>query len=150
MFGKRLVTKRKVAWYGDSPFSYTYSNIAKEALPWTPALLRLKQVAQHTTGESFNSCLLNLYHNGEEGMSWHSDDEPMMKKHAPIASISLGAARKFSFKHKATKETVSIWLEHGSLLLMKEEVQSHWLHSLPKTKKVMQPRINLTFRTIAV
>lgn len=148
IYGKRIITKRKVAWYGDEPFSYTYSKTTKHALPWTKELLNLRKIAQETTGEIFNSCLLNLYHSGEEGMAWHSDAEKDLKKNGAIASISLGAARKFAFKHKATKETLSVLLKHGSLLVMKGATQSHWLHRLPQSKKVTEPRINLTFRTI--
>lgn len=148
MFGKTIITKRKVAWYGSKPYQYTYSNATKTALPWTTALLELKSLVEQTTGETFNTCLLNLYHNGEEGSSWHSDDEPALKKQGAIASISLGAERKFLFKHKQTKEKAAILLEHGSLLLMKDETQSCWLHSLPTTRKITSPRINLTFRTI--
>jgi alkylated DNA repair dioxygenase AlkB len=148
IFGKLIVTKRKVAWYGDSPFKYTYSNISKKALPWTKELLELKKMAEEHTGETFNSCLLNIYHSGEEGMAWHSDDEIDLKKNGAIASLSLGAERKFSFKHKNTKETVSIILENASLLVMRGTTQTHWLHRLPPTKKVKTPRINLTFRTI--
>ncbi|WP_372756738.1 alpha-ketoglutarate-dependent dioxygenase AlkB [Mariniflexile sp.] len=148
IFGKLIITKRKVAWYGDKPFSYTYSKTTKSALPWTKALLELKELIEQKTGESFNSCLLNLYHNGEEGMAWHSDGEKDLKKNGAIASLSFGAERKFSFKHKSTKQTISILLEKGSLLVMKGETQTNWLHRLPPTKKVKTPRINLTFRTI--
>lgn len=148
IFGKLILTKRKVAWYGDVPFSYTYSNITKSALPWTKELLELKNLVEHKTGETFNSCLLNLYHNGEEGMAWHSDGEKDLKKNGAIASVSFGAERTFSFKHKEIKQTVSVMLEKGSLLVMKGETQTHWLHRLPPTKKVKSPRINLTFRTI--
>ena len=150
IYGKQIITKRKVAWYGDSNFEYTYSNTTKEALVWTPELLELKILAEQTSGETFNSCLLNLYHNGEEGMTWHSDAEKDLIKNGAIGSLSFGAERKFSFKHKLTKETVSLILEHGSLLIMKEETQTHWLHSLPKTKLISKPRINLTFRTIVL
>jgi len=148
IFGKKMVTKRKVAWYGEREFEYTYSNITKKALPWTSDLVSLKAITEDFTGENFNSCLLNLYHSGEEGMAWHSDGEKDLKKHGAIASISLGAERKFAFKHKKSKETVSLYLEHGSLLLMKGTTQDHWLHRLPPTKKVLEPRINLTFRYI--
>lgn len=148
IFGKLIVTKRKVAWYGDEPFNYTYSKTTKSALPWTKELLELKQIIENKSGETFNSCLLNLYHSGEEGMSWHSDDEKDLKKNGTIASLSLGAARKFAFKHKVSKQTVSVVLENGSLLIMKGRTQSNWLHRLPPTKKISTPRINLTFRTI--
>ncbi|HAI79839.1 MAG TPA: alpha-ketoglutarate-dependent dioxygenase AlkB, partial [Chryseobacterium sp.] len=98
--------------------------------------------------EKFNSCLLNLYHNGDEGMAYHSDAEKDLKKNGAIASLSLGAERKFSFKHKVTGEKVELVLEHGSLLVMRDETQSYWLHRLPPTKRVTAPRVNLTFRTI--
>ncbi|MGF1923548.1 MAG: alpha-ketoglutarate-dependent dioxygenase AlkB family protein [Bacteroidia bacterium] len=148
IFGKHILTKRKVAWYGDLPFEYTYSNTTKQALPWTKELLELKTICEEKSGETYNSCLLNLYHNGDEGMAWHSDGEKDLKKNGAIASLSFGAERKFGFKHKATKETVYLVLAHGSLLVMKDTTQSHWLHRLPPTKLVKKPRINLTFRTI--
>ena len=148
IFGKRIITKRKVAWYGDHDFEYTYSKITKRALFWTPELLVLKSIVEEKTGEQFNSCLLNLYHSGDEGMAWHSDAEKDLKKNGAIGSLSFGAERKFSFKHKESKETVSLFLEHGSLLVMKGVTQSHWLHRLPPTKRISKPRVNLTFRLI--
>lgn len=148
IYGKKIMTKRKVAWYGNQPFEYTYSGFTKRALPWTEELLELKNKIEEETGEEFNSCLLNLYHDGSEGMGWHSDDESDLKKNGTIGSLSLGAKRKFVFKHKTTKEKVEVFLDHGSLLLMKGETQRYWLHTLPPTKKVKSPRVNLTFRTI--
>lgn len=148
MFGKKIITKRKVAWYGEKAFEYTYSNNTKLALPWTPDLIELKSLIEQTSNETFNSCLLNLYHNGSEGMAWHSDGEKDLKKDGAIASVSFGAERKFAFKHKESKEKVSIVLEHGSLLIMAGTCQTHWMHRLPPTKKIHTPRINLTFRTI--
>ncbi len=148
IFGKKILTKRKVAWYGDDNYEYTYSNSTKKAIPWTPELLKLKALAEEKTGEKFNSCLLNLYHSGDEGMAYHSDGEKDLKRNGAIASLSFGAERRFSFKHKFTKEKVDLLLEHGSLLVMKDQTQSFWLHRLPPTKKVFTPRINLTFRTI--
>jgi alkylated DNA repair dioxygenase AlkB len=148
IYGKLIITKRKVAWYGDSDFEYTYSNNTKRALPWTKELLELKSIVEKKTGEKFNSCLLNLYHSGDEGMAWHSDAEKDLKKDGAIGSLSFGAQRKFAFKHKETKETVSLILEHGSLLVMKGTTQTHWLHRLPPTTLITKPRVNLTFRTI--
>ncbi len=148
IFGKRIVTKRKVAWYGDSNFEYTYSNTTKKALPWTKELLELKKLTEEKSGETFNSCLLNLYHDGSEGMAWHSDGEKDLKKNGAIASLSFGAERKFAFKHKESKETISLILDNGSLLMMQGNTQSHWLHRLPPTKLIKRSRINLTFRTI--
>ena len=148
IFGKTIVTKRKVAWYGASEFSYTYSKITKTAKIFTKELLQLKEIVEQESGETYNSCLLNLYHSGEEGMAYHSDGEKMLKKNGAIASVSLGAERKFSFKHKENKQRIDVVLENGSLLVMKKGTQTHWLHRLPPTKKVKLPRINLTFRTI--
>ena len=148
IFGKKIITKRKVAWYGDENFEYTYSNSTKKALKWTQELLELKKLTEEKTGEKFNSCLLNLYHDGNEGMAYHSDGERDLKKNGAIASLSFGAERKFSFKHKTTKEKVELTLANGSLLVMKGETQKYWLHRLPPTKKIFTPRINLTFRTI--
>ena len=148
LFGKHILTKRKVAWYGEKNFKYTYSNTTKEALPWTKELVVLKELIEVKTGEKFNSCLLNLYHDGNEGMAWHSDGEKDLKKNGAIGSLSFGAERKFAFKHKETKETVSLILQNGSLLVMKDTTQTHWLHRLPPTKLISKPRINLTFRTI--
>jgi len=148
IFGKHILTKRKVAWYGDYPFEYTYSNVTKQALIWTKELLELKLLAEEKSGETYNSCLLNLYHSGDEGMAWHSDGEKDLKKNAAIGSMSFGAERKFAFKHKETKQTVSLILENGSLLVMKDETQTNWLHRLPPTKLISKPRVNLTFRTI--
>ncbi len=148
IFGQLITTKRKVAWYGEKNFKYSYSKITKQALPWTPELAQLKALVEEKTAETYNSCLLNLYHDGNEGMAWHSDGEKDLKKNGAIASLSFGAERKFAFKHKTTKETVSLQLESGSLLVMKDETQTHWLHRLPPTKKISKPRINLTFRTI--
>ena len=150
IFGKHIITARKVAWYGDSDFSYTYSGSTKQALAWTRELAELKLLVEKLTATSFNSCLLNLYHDGNEGMAWHSDDEKSLGKDTTIASLSLGAEREFRLKHKRMEEKISVHLENGSLLVMKDTTQSHWLHSIPKSKKIKTPRINLTFRTIVL
>ncbi|MFT4755075.1 MAG: alkylated DNA repair dioxygenase AlkB [Salibacteraceae bacterium] len=148
IYGKRVITKRKVAWYGDFPFDYTYSNTTKYALPWAKPLLELKELVEERTGEKFNSCLLNLYHNGSEGMAWHSDAEKDLIKNGAISSLSLGAERRFLFKHKRTSEKREFLLEHGSILVMKGATQTNWLHRLPPMKRIIVPRVNLTFRTI--
>jgi alkylated DNA repair dioxygenase AlkB len=146
MFGKEITTKRKVAFYADESIEYTYSNKTKKGLPWTPSLLSIRELVSKHTQQSYNACLLNLYHDGEEGMGWHSDDEREIVPNSSIASLSIGAERKFSFKHKATKETQSLLLQNGSLLEMAGSLQQNWWHALPKSKKVNGPRINLTFR----
>ena len=148
IFGRHIITKRKVAWYADKDYSYTYSKTTKQALPWTKELLELKKVAEEISGSTYNSCLLNLYHDGDEGMAWHSDDEKMLGKDSAIASLTFGAERKFCFKHKKTGQVISLMLENGSLLVMKGTTQTNWLHRLPKTTKVSKPRVNLTFRTM--
>ena len=148
IFGKHYITRRKTAWYGDRPFNYTYSKIKRTALPWTDELLEIKHIVENYEAVKFNSCLLNFYHDGDDGMGWHSDNEKELIKNGVIASISLGAERKFSFKHKKNKEKIDLILGNGSLLVMKEQIQNHWMHQLPKSKKVREPRINLTFRTI--
>jgi alkylated DNA repair dioxygenase AlkB len=146
IFGKHIITKRKVAWYAEEGLSYTYSNTTKQGLPFTEALLQLKKIVEEKTKATFNASLLNLYHDGNEGMAWHSDDEKELVKDGFIASLSFGAERKFMLKHKKTKETISILLENGSLLCMKDATQTNWLHQLPKSLKIKQPRVNLTFR----
>ncbi|TGM72232.1 alpha-ketoglutarate-dependent dioxygenase AlkB [Leptospira mtsangambouensis] len=146
LYGKHITTKRNVAWYAEKGFSYRYSGTTKTALPWSPELIELKAKVELASFEKFNSCLLNLYHDGSEGMAWHSDDETSLRPNSTIASVSLGAERIFRFKHKKNGEQVELQLEHGSLLLMKDVIQRHWLHSLPKAMKVKRPRINLTFR----
>ncbi|HXW12642.1 MAG TPA: alpha-ketoglutarate-dependent dioxygenase AlkB [Nitrososphaeraceae archaeon] len=148
ILGKHIITNRKVAWYGDSDYLYTYSNSTRKALFWTIELAELKRLVEQVSGACFNSCFLNLYHNGTEGLGWHSDDERSLGTNAPIASLSFGAERKFSFKHKQTKRMASLVLEHGSLLVMKDVTQMYWLHSLPKSNKITQARINLTFRVM--
>lgn len=148
IFGRLITTKRMVAWYGDEALEYTYSGMKKVASPWNTTLLELKRIVEHLTHETFNSCLLNLYHDGNEGMGWHSDAEKNLKENGTIASLSLGAERKFSFRHKQSKERIDLTLENGSLLLMRGTTQKYWLHQLPKSKKITRGRINLTFRTI--
>ncbi len=148
MFGKEIITRRQVAWYGDLPYTYKYSGHSRTALPFTPLLDELRSRAAKVADQAFNSCLLNLYHEGSEGMSWHRDNEPELLPQGCIASYSLGAERKFVFRHRKTKAKQEVFLEDGSLLLMRGSVQEHWEHRLPPTKKVSSPRINLTFRYI--
>jgi alkylated DNA repair dioxygenase AlkB len=146
LFGQRRVLSRKVAWMGDASFSYSYSGTSKTASPWSPGLLLIKERVEQQCAHQFNSCLLNLYHDGSEGMGWHSDDEKTLGRNPVIASVSFGAERVFKLKHRESNEVVSVLLENGSLLVMKGETQHHWVHTMPKTKKITTPRINLTFR----
>jgi len=148
LFGKTFITQRRVAWFGDEPYEYKYSKISRVAKLWANALRRIKEIVESNCDESFNSCLLNLYQDGNEGMGWHADNEKELKRNGTIASVSIGAERKFSFKHKVSHEVVDINLENGSALLMKGEIQQFWKHCLPKSKKISKPRVNLTFRNI--
>ena len=148
IFGKEIITKRKVAFLGDEGISYKYSGKTKIAEKWLKFILEIKSTVEQISGEKFNACLLNYYHNGSEAMSWHSDNEKEILKHSAIASISFGAERKFGFKHNFTKEEISLMLENGSLLIMKDKTQIFWKHKLYTNAKIIEPRINLTFRTI--
>jgi len=146
MFGKKIMTKRKVAWYADAGITYTYAGVKKLGLQWTDTLFEIKQKVEAITGATYNACLLNLYHEGEEGMGWHRDNEKEIIPESSIASLSFGAVRKFAFKHTISNERLDIELENGSLLDMKGAIQGHWYHALPKTTRIKQLRINLTFR----
>ena len=148
IFGKEIITKRKVAFLGDEGISYKYSGKTKIAEKWLKFILEIKSTVEQISGEKFNACLLNYYHNGSEAMSWHSDNEKEILKHSAIASVSFGAERKFGFKHNFSKEEFSLMLENGSLLIMKDETQIYWKHKLYTNAKIIEPRINLTFRTI--
>ncbi len=150
MFGKHIITKREMAWYADFPLDYTYSNKTRSALPWISVLVDLKNRVQSATGDTYNSCLANLYHDGTEGMGYHSDGESELQPGGSIASLSFGAERRFIFKHKKTGEKVQLMLPAGTLLVMKGATQQHWVHSLPVMRTVKAPRINLTFRQMLV
>jgi alkylated DNA repair dioxygenase AlkB len=148
IFGKNRTTLRKVAWVGDAGCTYRYSGVIKIPQAWTPELLVIKEKIEQFLGATFNSCLLNLYHNGDEGMGWHSDDEKELAQNASIASISLGGERKFAFRHKRDIDKAALFLKNGSLLVMHPPTQEFWKHSLLKTRSNIGPRINLTFRKI--
>ena len=150
MFGKLVSTRRKVAWVGDRNCAYTYSGVKKHAQPWTSELLAIKCQLEELAKSDFNSCLLNFYHDGADGMGWHSDDEKELDTQSPIASLSLGSTRKFSFKHKKDKLVAPLFLENGSVLIMHSPTQQFWQHALLKTKTIHTPRINLTFRKIII
>ncbi len=149
LFGRHYITARKVAWYGDEHFQYRYSGHLKQAHLWNAGLYRLKQHIERVAGHPFNSCLANLYENGQQAVGWHSDDEPALQSsHAEtvIASLSFGAVRQMRFKHKTRAEQVSMLLHSGQLIIMRGETQRCWKHCISKSVKVMEPRINLTFR----
>jgi alkylated DNA repair dioxygenase AlkB len=146
LFGRKHVLSRQVAWMGDVDFTYSYSGTSKTASPWTAPVLSIRERVASLCNREFNSCLLNLYHDGSEGMGWHSDDERTLGTNPVIASVSFGAERPFRFKHRVTREVIPATLENGSLLVMAGPTQHHWLHTLPKSMRVTIPRINLTFR----
>jgi alkylated DNA repair dioxygenase AlkB len=149
IFGKTYKQPRLTALFGDEGKSYSYSNITMHPKPMTPLLKEIKSKIERVTQTTFNTVLLNLYRDGKDSNGWHSDNEKELGKNPVIASMSLGAKRSFKLKHKGDKKlNYKIFLSHGSLLLMEGETQHHWLHELPKSKKITEPRINLTFRVI--
>jgi alkylated DNA repair dioxygenase AlkB len=146
IMGRRLPIPRLTAWHGQA--GYVYSGIRMAPAPWTPPLLELKDIAEALAGQPFNSVLLNLYRHGRDSVSWHADNEPGLGRNPVIASISLGAERRFQLKHRRTGERLSVDLAHGSCLIMSGATQHRWLHQLPKTAQPVGPRINLTFRAM--
>ena len=150
MWGREIVTKKRIAWYADEGKSYTYSGSTFYPVQWNEVLLEIKKRVEQHIRFQFNSVLLNEYKSGEVGMGWHSDDEKELGIDPIIASLSFGANRDFIFKHKTDKsfEKIKIHLKSGSLLIMSGSTQHYWKHSLPKRLKVRDPRVNLTFRKI--
>ncbi|MDC0361764.1 alpha-ketoglutarate-dependent dioxygenase AlkB [Halioglobus sp.] len=148
VYGKTHLQPRLVAWYGDAGTSYTYSGLTLQPTPWIDPILEIKTVCEAIAGTTFNSVLLNLYRDGDDTVGWHSDDEPTLGHNPIIASVSLGAVRRFDLRHKLTMETVKTPMPAGSVLLMSGRLQVEWSHQVPRTKKVDAPRINLTFRRI--
>ncbi|HPQ95437.1 MAG: alpha-ketoglutarate-dependent dioxygenase AlkB [Thiothrix sp.] len=149
-FGKHIVTARQVAWFGDAHYDYTYSGRTRTARPWTPGLQAIKAEVERLGGAHYNSCLLNLYADGSQGMGWHHDDEKGLGVDSDIASVSFGAMRRFDFRHKHNKAKVSLHLPAGSLLIMRGRTQACWQHQVPKSRKIIEPRVNLTFRRMLV
>jgi len=149
LFGRRVPVPRRVAWHGDPGASYTYSGTRHDPLPWTPALERVRERVTTLAGAHFNAVLLNLYRDGRDGMGWHADDEPELGQDPSIASVSLGATRRFCLRHRRRKDLrLNVPLTHGSLLLMSGATQHRWVHAVPKTATPVGERINLTFRRI--
>ena len=151
IFGCRRLVPRLVAWHGDPGASYMYSGTPHDPLPWTPALEQVRRRVQELSGRQFNAVLLNLYRDGRDGMGWHADDEPELGSEPAIASVSLGAARRFSLRHRRRKQLrADLSLPNGSLLLMTGATQRHWVHAVPKTAVPIGERINLTFRRVGI
>ena len=155
LFGKTHVTTRQIVWMGDSDASYQYSGHTRQAIAWTDSVFHVKnhieeQLAALRINANFNSCLLNYYPSGDEGMGYHADDEKELGNQPIIASLSLGATRKFVFKHKKTQDKIELYLESGQLIVMHGATQKYWKHSITKTKTVHEGRISLTFRQMAL
>jgi alkylated DNA repair dioxygenase AlkB len=148
IFGKWLKVPRLMCWYGDSDAFYQYSGVNHQPMPWTTVLLEVRKKIERYCQSDFNSVLGNLYRTGSDSMGCHADDEKELGPNPVIASLSLGDERLFRLHHKKPKQTLDIVLQHGDLLVMAGALQHHWVHSLPKTKTIKTPRINLTFRRI--
>jgi alkylated DNA repair dioxygenase AlkB len=149
IFGERRRVPRLVAWHGDPGTAYTYSGTAHEPLPWTPELQGVRHLVEAVTGHRYNSVLLNLYRDGRDGMGWHADDEPELGHEPVIASVSLGATRRFKLRHRGSRSAAgTLDLAHGDLLLMAGATQHHYLHAVPKTARPAGVRVNLTFRWV--
>lgn len=150
VFGQTHMQPRLTALYGNNGKSYSYSNITMHPHPFSPELKAIKDKVEQASEVQFTTVLLNLYRNGQDSNGWHSDDEKELGRNPFIASVSFGTKRIFHFKHKQDNNLRhKLYLEHGSLLLMKGATQHHWKHQLPKSKRITTPRINLTFRVIA-
>jgi alkylated DNA repair dioxygenase AlkB len=148
MYGKKIDFPRLTAWYGDNDKPYTFSGITLQPLPWSPEIIEIKNKIETKENVVFNSVLLNLYRDGNDSISWHTDAERELGKNPVIASVNFGETRKFQLRHIKTKEKIEIELTHGSLLIMQGELQHFWQHQVPKTKEIKKERINLTFRVI--
>jgi alkylated DNA repair dioxygenase AlkB len=150
IFGRDVPAPRLSAWIGDPGAAYTYSRVRFEPLPWPEPLAALRRRVAEASAAAYNSVLANRYADGTQSMGWHADDEPELGPRPVIASVSLGAARRFALRHRHTRERRDIELTHGSMLLMRGETQAHWQHALPRTTRPLGTRINLTFRNILV
>lgn len=148
MYGKQVLFPRLTAWYGDNDKAYSFSGIKLDPKIWSKELIEIKEKIETISEVKFNSVLLNRYRSGNDSISWHTDAEKELGQNPIIASISFGAKRNFQLRHKETKEKLDIELTNGSLLVMKGELQHFWQHQIPKTKKEITERINLTFRVI--
>ena len=149
MYGKLVKTPRLTAWYGDRDKEYIYSGTKHSPISWTKELLQIKERIEPVAGVKFNSVLLNYYRDANDSVAWHSDDEYELGINPTIASVSFGQTRRFDIRHKEKRDRkYSIYLENGSLLIMKGDLQHNWLHQIPKSAKPLKARVNLTFRVI--
>jgi alkylated DNA repair dioxygenase AlkB len=148
IYGRWVKVPRLMCWYGDDGAEYQYSGVNHQPLPWSKSLLSIKQKIQLQYHYSFNSVMANLYRNGSDSMGCHADDEKELGTNPVIASLSFGEKRLLRFRHNKSKKVLDVLLNHGDLLIMAGDIQHHWRHELPKTKKNKTERINLTFRKI--
>lgn len=150
MFGKEIYFPRLMAFYGDQNISYSFSRNTYNALPWTDSLIKIKSKLESDFNIPFNSVLLNMYRSGKDSMDWHQDNEKELGENPIIASVNFGASRKFELRNIDSREKIIFELGHGALLLMKGKTQHYWQHRVPKTKREVSVRINLTFRNINI
>jgi alkylated DNA repair dioxygenase AlkB len=150
MFGKQVLEPRLSAWHADAEMAYTYSGQPRSPHPWNVPLTTVRRACETHLGHSFNGALVNLYRTGADAMGWHSDDEPVNGVNPIIASVSLGAERRFDLRHNRTREVVSAVLPHGSLLVMSGACQTNWHHRIAKSTRDIEPRINITFRFLGL
>ena len=149
LYGQSFKVPRQVAWYGDAEARYRYSGLLHEPLPWTSLLTHIRERVQTQVGQHVNGVLLNLYRDGQDAMGWHSDDEPELGRNPLVVSLNLGATRRFDLRRKgASRIEHSLELEHGTLLVMRAPTQHYWQHQIARTRKVREPRLNLTFRQL--
>lgn len=148
VFGKQHREPRLSTWHSEPHISYSYSGILRTPQPWTPLLVELRDMCVSVTNAKFNAVLANLYRDGNDGVGWHADNEASNGREPTIASLSFGASRRFDFRHRESKQTIRVQLESGSLLVMSGLSQHCWVHQLPRTKRVIEPRVNLTFRRV--
>jgi alkylated DNA repair dioxygenase AlkB len=149
IYGQLRTVPRLVAWHGEPNASYSYSGTLHEPQPWTPLLTQIRTRVEFLTAHTYNSVLLNRYRDGSDGMGWHADDEPELGREPAIASLSLGETRRFRLRHRRRRETgIDLELGHGDLLLMAGMTQHAYLHAVPKTKRAVSVRLNLTWRRV--
>ena len=148
LFGRTVTEPRLSAWIADTGVAYRYSGVTRTPLPWNSTLAAIRDDCGRATSVTFNSVLANLYRSGDDAMGWHADDEPELGLDPTIASVSLGAERRFDFRHRHSGDLVSVVLPHDSLLIMSGPTQTHWMHRIARTKKSHDARINLTYRYV--
>lgn len=146
VYGRTVMQPRLACWFGD--VSYSYSGITLEPRSWSPRLAQVRTMIEDATGHRFNSVLVNLYRDGNDSMGWHADDEAELGPEPVIASVSVGQQRRFRIRHRESRETIDVQLEHGSLVMMSGLSQQCWVHEVPKARRITEPRINLTFRYV--